>query len=157
MLKGANEISQYLTKWLADHDFDAVAEIGSDWQCDTTSNTIYWALVVPSDLDELFINVCRECQPEITSADTFLLSFFHELGHIETEDEWTDKEWQRYNKFVNELDCTAETYFHHPVEITATQWGCDYIVNHVEEIEEFVKGYVPLVKNFYELNKVELG
>ena len=157
-LQGVEEISQYLTNWLIAHDFDAVAEFGSDFQCDTSSNTIYWTVVVPNDLDELFIKVCQECQPEIINADTFLLSFFHELGHIETENEWTDREWKNYYKFVETPDDhTVEQYFHHPVEISATRWGCEYIVNHIEEITEFVNGYVPLIKRFYELNEVELG
>lgn len=157
-LQGTEEISQYLTDWLLAHDFDAVAEFGSDFQCDTSSNTIYWTMVVPNDLDEMFIDICRECEPDIVKADTFLLSFFHELGHIETEDYWTDKEWNKYYKFVETPDDhTVEQYFHHPIEIAATAWGCKYIVEHTEIVKDFIAGYVPLIKRFYELNEVELG
>ena len=156
-LKGVEQISKYLTDWLMAHDFDAVAELGTDWQVDLSSNTIYWTVAVPNDLDEYFINVCKTCQPDIINADTFLLSFFHELGHIETEDYWTDKEWQAHHKWVeNPDDHCAEEYFWQPVEIEATKWGCEYIVNHQEEIADFVKGYVPLVADFYRLNEVEL-
>lgn len=155
MLKGIAALDEYLNTWLYEHDFDAVVELDTDFSVDLNSNTIYYALVVPQALDEDFIKVCRRLHNNLLNADTFLLSFFHELGHIETEDEWTEADWDAYNKFTATVDTNdAMTYFTHPIELAATKWGCDYIMSHIDEIKEFVNGYAPLITNIYQLNNV---
>ena len=154
-LHGIKPLETFFTNWLQRHDFDAVAKIGTDFEVDLSSNTIYFALAVPAQFDEEFLAECRKYAPDIVAADTFLLSFFHELGHIETEDEWTAEEWESYDKFVNTPDDhTVEEYFAHPIEATATAWGAQWIVRHPAEIEKFVKEYTPKIKKFYQLNNI---
>ena len=154
MLKGIKEIDTYLTEWLTAHDFDAIATLGTDFMCDLESNTINYALVISEEHDKLFLGVCKECREEIVACPNFILSFFHELGHIETEDMWDDDEWDYYFENVAEgLD--PLTYYHSPIEYEATKWGCDYICDHTNIIQQLIEGLSPLVNNFYKLNEVK--
>lgn len=154
-LKGIDRLNQFFTKWLADHDFDAVAELGTDFSVDLSSNTIYYSVVEIADTADRFVNFCKSLEPDLVEVDPFIVSFFHELGHIETEDYWDTKDWERYDKFV-EITKDDYTYFNFPIEREATKWGCDYIVNNVEEIVEFVRDYSTMISDFYRINGVEL-
>lgn len=154
-LKAVDQLNHFFTKWLADHNFDAVAELGTDFAVDLTSNTIYYSVVEIADTAERFVNFCKSLEPDLLEVDPFIVSFFHELGHIETEDFWDTKDWEHYDKRL-EKPITDYVYFNLPIEKEATKWGCNYIVNNVEEMVKFVRDYSAMVCDFYRINGVEL-
>lgn len=156
MLKGIDELNTYLTNWLIAHNFDATAELGMDFEVNLATNRIFYALVVSEEADEIFTRVCAEIHAELADCDSFYLSFFHEIGHIETENEWTDKEWKKYRNFVERSTSlnNYEEYFYNPIEYAATCWGCDYIVNHREEIEDFSKNVNKLISKIFKKNHI---
>ena len=156
MLKGIEELDTYLTNWLVAHDFDATAELGTDFEVDLTSNRIFYSLVVCEEMDVDFRQVCVGIRPELEDCDSFYLSFFHEIGHIETESDWTEKEWKRYRNFVERstsLDKYSE-YFYQPIEYAATCWGCDYIATHRDEIADFSKNVNRIITKIFKKNHV---
>lgn len=161
-LKGIKPINNYLNKWLKAHDFECTAELDTDFSFDGVRNVIYYSFVVPESHDVHFIDVCRECREEIGDVDTFILSFFHELGHYETEGMFEEKEWKHYDKLCRKLrskgdltlkDCNK--YWHDPIEYEATMWACDYIIDNFEEVKKWWSELQPLIMNFMKLNKIE--
>jgi hypothetical protein len=161
MLIGAGKLNRYLNTWLKDHGFECTCEFDLDFNYDSLNELIHYTLIVPLDHDEMFIQVCKDCREELVDVDCFILSFFHELGHYATEGMWSAKDWEDYDKYIDSLptnmsDNDFNYYYHYPIEIEATQWGCDYIVENQEEIKKFWAEFQPLIMEFYSLNKVEL-
>lgn len=141
-LEGVKVINDYLNRWLIDNHFDCTVKFGTDFSYDYLNDIITYSFMVADTFDKEFIKVCKFCREEINTADTFILSFFHELGHFETQAIFTDAEWKNYDKLCKKLSKKKKPkikdykkYWYHPVELEATRWACDYIVNNKEKID----------------------
>ena len=163
MLKGVDRINKFLNNWLQDNGFECTVQLDTDFHYDIINDVIHYSLVVPMSHDELFLSVCQECRPEIGDCDNFIVSFFHELGHFNTYHLFDDKEIDLYDSICESIyreealtDEEYDTYYHCDVELEATQWGCDYIVEHSDEIEEWWKTLKQLILDFYEINNIEM-
>jgi len=163
MLKGYRKIDKYLTDWCKKNGFNVKCRLDTDFSYEEDTKTIYYALVIPQAHDELFYDICKTFMPDVEKCDNFLLSFFHELGHHQTQDYFFDEEMYDYFDFLDTFDNKKKLtkkdykrYYYHPVEISATEWGCTYINNNLIKIKDFFDGLVPLIMNFYKVNKVEL-
>lgn len=128
-------LTEKLNKWLKDNDFDVSVVEDTEFYVDLTLNEIHFA-VTPTPLDNEFRKFCCEMFPQMENVDIFTLSFFHELGHIMTENEWTDNEWKKYEKFTDK-DFDFANYFCNPIEYRATEWGCEYIAENIDVIRVF--------------------
>lgn len=159
-LKGISTLEWWLTKWLKNHGFpDVKARAAADFQYDNYEETIYFALAVPDEHDKKFIKFCQDHFSFPYDCDNFILSFFHELGHYVTWDDWDDDAWIRYFDSKDNLianDAPIEDYFALPIEFWATCWGCVYIKSHAQEIEEFWRVCQKLIMNIYNINRVEV-
>lgn len=159
-IKGISTLEWWLTKWLRDHDFKGLkARVAADFQYDNDEGTIYFALAVTDKQDEEFLKFCQEAFDFPFDCDNFILSFFHEVGHAETWEWFTDEEWDKYFDFKQALDNSTydlRRYFHLEPEYEASEWGCNYIVSHQNEIEEFWRVCQKLIFNIYKQNNVEV-
>jgi len=153
MLKGVTEINNYLTEWFTNHGFEVEAEMGDEFAVNLNDNTLFWAPYYNEDNAEIYLEEVQKDFPDLECNDV-IFGFFHEIGHVETEDLWTAKEWEEYDEFVSLCE-NIRDYFRHPIEWAATKWACEYILEHEEEIEQFWQDLVKLIKNFYDLNDVE--
>ena len=152
------DLDIFLTSWLERHDFDAEADYGLDFCVDLSSNVITYTFVVPSEHDRKFFDLCHSLYPDIIACDNFILSFFHEIGHIETEADFDDKDWQKYWSYCenHKEGDDPMAYYTNPIELAATKWACEYILDHVEEVKEFRDGYVELAKQLFAEYGIEL-
>lgn len=89
------------------------------------------------------------------------MSFFHELGHHETIDEWEDDEYldmmiqkEKINKMKVSQKEKNFIYFNTPDEKRATEWGLTYIMNHSQEIALLWNNLQQAILKFYELNDI---
>ena len=112
--------------------------IANEFECDVVigNEFAYYyeeSLIVvdPTDTDEEFLTLAREngLNEEVSS---FVISFFHELGHNETID------------FVEEYDgdknaLSAEEYFSLEEEFEATAWAIDFCNENLELVKEIEK------------------
>lgn len=154
-LKNIEKMNKFFTNWLNEHDFDLVAEFSNDFSIDLSSNILYYSCLIPNDLDKIFFEEIQKDFPEFVNCDIFTLSFFHEIGHFETEWMWNDREWKKYHKFIEtEKGKIPVNYFRHPVEWEATKWGCEYILDNREEIVNFINGARTVIYEFYEENEI---
>ena len=162
MLKNVDKINNYLNKWLRKNGFRCSVQMDNDFSFDIVNDVIHYSIIIPSSHNELFLKVCQECREEIVECDNFILSFFHELGHYETKDLFDD-EWDEYDRSCEQLESKEEytdedylNYYKYPLEIEATQWGCDYIVEHRRKVNNWWNGLSALIEEFVEVNNIEL-
>lgn len=162
MLKGVKEINNYLNWWLRQHHFACTSRYGNDFEYDFLNDIISYSFLVDEQHDRVYRKLCSDLYPELDTCDIFTLSFFHELGHYVTDDDFADQEQEDYWDMVQEIsskdDPTDEellVYYRHPIEIAATEWGCQYILDNIDEIKKFCKKMDKLEKNFLLLNEVE--
>ena len=110
------------------HEFECDAVIGNEFAYYYEENLV---VVDPFDKDEAFLNFARKNGLNET-VSSFVISFFHELGHNETID------------FVEEYDgdknaLSAEEYFSLEEEFEATAWAIDFCNEHLELVKEIEK------------------
>ena len=129
MLKNIKPINNYLNNWLKENNFDCTVQFDADFSFDCLNDILHYTFVVLQDHDRLFLEVCREICPEIEESDNFILSFFHELGHFETQHLFSDEEWDTYDELCDIMSNMDELtdknyldYYHYPIEIEATKW-----------------------------------
>jgi hypothetical protein len=116
-------------------------EFTSDWE----NGKVWVCFNENKEDDQLFMDYIKnKYQIEI---DTFLMSFLHEIGHLETEDdELSDN--RAIDLFMLEVAydngaITKEEYFNRYFEIEceslATEWGVDFYKSHEEQCKQLVK------------------
>lgn len=116
-------------------------EFTSDWE----NGKVWVCFNENKEDDQLFMDYIKnKYQIEI---DTFLMSFLHEIGHLETEDdELSDN--RAIDLFTLEVlfdnsKITKQEYFERYFEIEceslATEWGIDFYKSHEEQCKQLVK------------------
>lgn len=153
-LKGIDKLNEYFTNWLHNHDFEIDAEMSNEFSIELGSNILHYTPYYDEENAEVYLDEVRKDFPQLANYDDALLSFFHEIGHAETECEWDDKDWKEYDRFVEECHNNRE-YFRHPIEWRATEWGCEYILEHTDEITTFWKNAIDIIHWFYDINNIE--
>lgn len=157
-LKGLENIENILNNFLK--EFDCEAEIGSDFAYWSAKSLITVTLTVSESNDRDFQEFCKKLEPNLY-CDTFLLSFFHELGHHETIDEWEDDEYldmaiqkEKINKIKVSQKEKNFIYFNIPDEKRATEWGLTYMMKHQQEVTLLWNNLQQAILKFYELNDI---
>ena len=152
-------VDKFVSKW------DCSARVGTEFAYFYLTNEISWSLLVTEDADKYFQSFLNENFSDIT-ADTFIWSLLHEVGHHETIDDWTPEEQEEFDAkkdFIEELYKAKQDkkisylYFSLPDEYAATCWAADYIRENPEEIEALLEELKEVAKVFYKLNEVELA
>ena len=154
---GEETLNNYLNSYLYDNGFDAVCVMDTDFWVDLSCNIIHYSIFTDEEeITETYMEEISKDFPELACADDAMLAFFHEIGHIETEDEWTDEEWEACVKW-KEQDCAShKEYFRYPTEWRATEWACNYILAHKNEVLNFWEGFIELLTEFYIINEEQL-
>lgn len=156
-LKGIEVIDNFFTKWCQDHGFDVVCEMGTDFQIDLGHNVVYYAPFYCEETEEEYRAEIIKDFPQFANCDlgiNALIAFFHEIGHAETENEWDEEDWEGFEAW-KQTEITNVEYFRHPIEWRATEWACNYILEHQEEVGKLWEDFCILYSWFYEINEVE--
>lgn len=114
-------------------------KMGTDFEVILDKYTIYpklyWAPVTSIEDADSFVEFCIHINPYI-KADIFLLCFFHEIGHIKTQQ--CAELYESASKVMKNYAKRDKFYYYMaPVERMATEWGLDYMENHWGEVAEF--------------------
>ena len=139
--KAITEITNILDTWLKDNGFDLTTRFEQDFGYYHNENVIAFGLLTTEMNDECFGNFVENLGGYGNWG--FLNSFFHELGHYETYEDISGKDYE-YGQVVKayladkeELnDYDLYTYFNLPIERAATEWGIAYINDHTPEVME---------------------
>lgn len=116
-------------------------EFTSDWE----NGKVWVCFNENKEDDQLFMDYIKEKYN--LDIDTFLISFLHEIGHLETEtEELSDN--RAIDLFTLEVlfdnnKITKKEYFTKYFEIEceslATEWAIDYYLTHQEQCKALVK------------------
>ena len=139
--KAITEIRNILDTWLKENGFDLTTRFEMEFGYYHNENVIAFGLLTTGRTDECFSIFVEDLGGYGNYG--FLNSFFHELGHHETYDDISDRDYE-YGRMVKayladkeELnDYDIYTYFNLPIERTATEWSVAYINDHLPEVLE---------------------
>lgn len=139
--KAITEIRNILDTWLKENGFDLTTRFEMEFGYYHNENVIAFGLLTTGRTDECFSIFVEDLGGYGNYG--FLNSFFHELGHHETYDDISDRDYE-YGRMVKayladkeELnDYDLYTYFNLPIERAATEWGVAYINDHLPEVLE---------------------
>lgn len=139
--KAITEITNLLNNWLKDNGFDLTTRFEQDFGYYHNENVIAFGLLTTEKTENCFTTFVEDLGGYRELG--FINSFFHELGHHETYDDISDRDYE-YGQMVkayladkeelNEYD--LYTYFNLPIERAATEWGIAYINDHITEVNE---------------------
>ena len=165
-LKGINAINKILNEFL--EEFEATADIGTDFCYWNTDSLINYALVISEEHNDYFMENFNRIAPDI-KCDVFLASFLHELGHheticlIEDADELYCRDIkyeisQELEKKHSEAEIKAlyQRYFDLPDEYEATMWAIEYIRKNSEKVAALWEKLQKAIIKFYEINRIEV-
>ena len=147
------QINAILNKFL--EPFECKAYKDEDFAYYYASNCITYTLVCSEIDNRCFMEKIHKIAPGL-NCDIFLASFFHELGHHMTIEEIDDEDLEYseiMKKYINEWDFTREEanrfYMDLPDEDAATRWGCQYMIEHQEEVTQLWSELKPAIMHFY--------
>lgn len=108
------------------NEFECDVEVGNEFAYYYAESLI---VVDPTDNDDTFLAFARANGLD-TRVGSFVISFFHELGHNETIDDVEEE-------FEGDKDTlTTEEYFNLEEEWLATEWAIDYCNSHIDIVEQ---------------------
>ena len=167
-LKHIDELNSLVEKFVK--PFGCKAEMNTDFAYYPMEEVVTWSIFMTESSDKYFNEFVQKEYPEVT-ADIFLWSLLHEVGHHMTYHEWSNKEQdfcdeikETASELVNRegIDLRTERYsyflyFSAPDERRATEWAKHYMETHSERVEKFWLKFVDEFNNFLSLNKVEIS
>lgn len=152
--KKLDEIDEILNDFVAAYDVKVVPD--SDFAYYHGSSIITYAVVISKRMDRLFMEYARTLGLQ-SNADVFMVSFFHELGHHETLDDFEDEVLDYCLDTKDSLGTTDEDcrlYFDLPDERAATKWAVDFINENAAAVKELWERIRPRLLDFYADNDV---
>jgi hypothetical protein len=139
--KAVSELQAACNLWLEEYNFSArVDEVGFWGYCpgnDTIEIQIYESPEEAALWDEFLYEHlhCPAC------CDIFITSFLHELGHAFTIEFFDEHDWD-----VARNASTTLEYFEAPIEIAATRWAIDFMVNEKEKVDALAELVEPIIE-----------
>lgn len=163
-LKGLKRVNRIINEYL--ERFGVTASLGTDFCCYMEKRHINYSLLVTDHSDKYFKPFVASLAPNL-KADTFLVSLFHEVGHVYTLYNFSDADWNfgwdekqdiddKIQNCPEDDEKTVEEqnyrYFNLPEEIAATRWALTYMENYSEDVEEFWAELQPAIMRFFRKN-----
>ena len=164
-LKGMKKLNKAISAQLNSFGV-AKAELGEEFCCYIEDNIIDYSLVY-SDVDLWFNEYVMETFGYKVDY-TFIISLLHEIGHINTIDDISDKAYNRCLKKKEKIyqalkeDVTEQEekklhfkYFNLTDEKMATAWAVEYARKHPKKIKKMWHKIYPAIIEFYNTNGIE--
>lgn len=166
-LKHIDELKKVVDDFVEER-FNIKTEIDTDFAYYPHEKVVTWSFFMAEKSDKYFQQFVALEFPDIT-ADIFLWSLLHEIGHHMTYDEWSDAEFN-FNEEIKdaaskilekENPTEAEDkyahflYFSAPDEWRATEWAANYMETHSHSVEKFWLKFTEEFNKFLTLNQVE--
>lgn len=142
-------LEEYLQDFLKRNDIECNLLFGNSFAYLPFSNTIAYSLVVGDTSSKTFLSFTKNLFPEIT-ADIFLWSFLHEVGHYETTDDFDEYEYEEYYFLINQEGLDDEFYYNLPIERAATIWAGEFMKNNTAEVQRLWNNIQPVIQAMYE-------
>ena len=163
-LKGIKKLNKVIANQLKAFGIEK-AKLDDEFALYFEQNKVHYKLAY-NEVDKWF----NDCIKDIFDYEveyTFIISLLHEIGHLNTIDGLTDKEYNKClkakEKIVKQLaeKITPEkekqlnyTYFLLEDEYRATEWAINYAKKHPKKIRKMWHKILPAIMDFYAKNNV---
>lgn len=150
-----NIVNKFLNK-----NFKITAYWNTEFEARINSREIGITIAPLAEDTQFFVNDAIARYPQI-NADPFLWLLFHEVGHIMTEDMWTEEELKY---FVNQKESLSYTeddqmrndwYHAVPDEFMATRWAANYMIKNQKKVAKFWNELGYVIIKLYEDNQID--
>ena len=163
-IKGLKRVNKIINEFC--DQFGVTARPAAEFIAILEDREITYSFVVTDPADKYFIPFINKLAPDIT-ADIFLVSLFHEIGHLYTQFNFSEETWNRgwetkeaISKAIELCEERDEAliemknneYFNLPEEKAATLWGINYIRTHEQEVAEFWAELQPALMRMFRKN-----
>lgn len=122
-------VTAMLNDFIQMFDEEYTVEFAHKFCADNIQEIVYYTVVLPKDSIDEFTTDFIKRFPACACFSEFMLSFMHELGHLETEWDMVDDTEER-----NAITDNA-TYFQLYNERIATDWAGEYLTDHKAEMQ----------------------
>ena len=122
-------VTALLNDFIQMFDEEYTVELAHKFCADNIQEVVYYTVVMPKDSVDEFTTDFIKRFPACSCFSEFMLSFMHELGHLETEWDMVDDTAER-----NQITDNA-TYFQLYNERIATDWAGEYLTDHKAEMQ----------------------
>ena len=165
-LKGIKRIDKIVNRYLKEK-FGIKAYLGVDFSAFLDRREIEYSVFTAGMGDKFFNKFVTGLAPNI-KADIFLTSLFHEVGHIYTQYNLSESEWDYgwdekadIENILNDQSIDEKVieeqhmrYFNLPEEIAATRWAITYMEKYADDVAEFWNELQPAILRFFRKNKI---
>jgi hypothetical protein len=121
-------VTTLLNDFIQMFDEEYTVELAHKFCADNIQEVVYYTVVMPKDSVDEFTTDFIKRFPACSCFSEFMLSFMHELGHLETEWDMVDDTEER-NRITDN-----KTYFQLYNERIATDWAGEYLTDHKAEM-----------------------
>jgi hypothetical protein len=121
-------VTALLNDFVRMFDEEYSVEFAHKFCADNIQDIVYYTVVMPKAPVDEFVTDFVERFPACSCFSEFMLSFMHELGHLETEWDMVDDVKER-----NEIT-DNKTYFQLYNERIATDWAGEYLTENKSEM-----------------------
>ena len=141
--------------------FEVDARLGTNFSYYYSLGRIEYTIFAASAADKAFMNHFNKLSNGRIVCDVFLASLLHEVGHHLTLDSFSEEEeLENYDRVMDlqakidfaETEAEEEQirieYMSLPVEMAATKWAIDYMLNNAEEVGKAWKKIQRAIKRF---------
>jgi len=142
-----------LKRWLKDNGFESIrVREDVEFFANITEEIVYYAFCEDDEADKMFYRFGQE-EGLVMDCGSFVLSFFHEIGHIMTDDLLSERVLNKCEKAKEKIEQIEDyvqankLYFALDDEITATRWAIDYINDHEREVEQLIENMKKVLDN----------
>ena len=122
-------VTALLNDFIQMFDEEYTVELAHKFCADNIQEVVYYTVVMPKDSVDEFTTDFIKRFPACSCFSEFMLSFMHELGHLETEWDMVDDTEER-NKITDNA-----TYFQLYNERIATDWAGEYLTDNKAEMQ----------------------
>ena len=110
-------------------------------------------MVVAETHSQSFMDRVERLYPDV-KADEFLWGLLHEIGHIETIDDFDDDEIAEFHLIKDVPNISDEEYYEVPDEFEATDWAANFMRENEALVDSFWAKVQPEIQRFYEVNNI---
>lgn len=153
--------SEFIEKMINDftmENFGIHAVLDTEFLAYCEDKVIGYTYIYEEYARDYFIKDAQKRFPEI-NADIFLWCLFHEIGHVMTNDVWTEADTWYFAERKEELANTIEddqTRFdlYHSIadEYVATNWAGNFMKNHADIVGDFWNRLQPAMQLMFFIN-----
>ncbi len=154
-LKGIRRIDRIINNFTK--NFNIKADLGNEFLAYCPDRLINYTLVIDEEDIRYFKEDAEKRYPDV-HADIMLWCLLHEVGHIMTDDMWTEEELDYFEEQKEHMTSCADDdnrndwYHACPDEFFATKWAGDYMRKYPKRIAKFWNELQIALIDFYRRN-----